>query len=70
MDYQDILHLTRALSLPHDFFENLIGSSTYAYASQLSTIHKLIDLVSELSRHSNNTSASFVMIDNNIGRLG
>jgi len=47
MDYQDILHLTVALSLPYDSFEKLIESSKYAYASPLPTTHKLMDSVSE-----------------------
>ena len=70
VDYQDILHVTAALSLPLDTFENLIGSSTYVYASLLPTTHKLMDSASEPSRHSNNTSAFSAMIDKNIGRLG
>jgi len=70
MDYQDILYLTVALTLPHDSFENLTGSSTYAYASLLPTTHKLMDLVSEPSRHSNNTSTSSVTIDKKVRRLG
>jgi len=68
MDYQDILHLTTALSLPYDSFKNLIGSSTYAYTSPLPTTHKLMDSVSEPSRHLNNTSASSLIIDKNLER--
>jgi len=70
IDYQDMLHLTVALSLPHDSFDNLTGSSTYAYAPLLPTTYKLIDSVSKPSRHSNNTPASSAMIDKNLGRLG
>jgi len=70
MGYQDILPLTTALSLPHDSFENLTESSTYAYASLLPTTHKLMDSVSEPSRQSNNTSVSSAMIDKNVERLG
>jgi len=70
MDYQDIILLTVALSLPQDSFEILIGSSTYAYGSLLPTTHKLMHSASWPSRYSNNTSASSVMIDKSIGRLG
>jgi len=70
MGYQDILPLTAALSLPHDSCENFTGNSTYAYASLLPTTRKLMDSVSELSRHLNNTSVSWAMIDKNVGKLG
>jgi len=70
MDYQDILHLTVVLSLPHEYFESLTESSTYDYASLLPITHKLMDSVSKPSRHSNKPSASSVMTDKNIGKLG
>jgi len=70
MGYQDILLLTAALTLPHDSCESLTGSSTYVYASLLPTTRKLMDSVSEPSRHLNNTSVSSAMIDKNDGRLG
>jgi len=70
VDYQDILHVTAALSLPLDTFENLIGSSTYGYTSLLPITRKLIDSVSEPSRHLHNTSASSALIDKNVGKLG